>query len=127
MIYLCKMAVCALVMIAVFTLLATASQELPIQRPSDIHTGSASLQGHIQDSRGQAISAATIVLRSSTQTLTALTDAEGTYRFSELPADVYTLRAEMPGYNETTLDPCVLGASEMKQIDLTLVSTAQSG
>ncbi len=127
MIYLCKMAVCALVMIAVFTPSGTAAQELPNQRRSDVRTGSASLQGHIQDSRGQAISAATIVLRSNTQTLTAHTDADGAYRFSELPKDVYTLRVAMAGYSEITLDPCVLGATETKQIDLTLVSTTQAG
>jgi tetratricopeptide (TPR) repeat protein len=127
MIYLRKMAVCILVMIAVFTPSGTAAQELPNERRSDVRTGSASLQGHIQDSRGQAISAATIVLRSSTQTLTARTGADGAYRFSELPEDVYTLRVAMAGYSEITLDPCVLGATGTKQVDLTLVSTAQAG
>src|SRR5579872_2803003 len=105
MIYLRKMVVCILVMIAVFTPSGTAAQELPNERRSDVRTGSASLQGHIQDSRGQAISAATIVLRSSTQTLTARTGADGAYRFSELPEDVYTLRVAMAGYSEITLDP----------------------
>jgi len=33
----------------------------------------------------------------------------------------------MAGYNEITLDPCVLGATETKQVDLTLVSTIQAG
>jgi len=33
----------------------------------------------------------------------------------------------MAGYKEATLDPCVLGAKETKQVDLTLVSTAQVG
>jgi tetratricopeptide (TPR) repeat protein len=87
----------------------------------------------VRDSRGRPVAAATVYLqvKSGTQTLTARTDSEGTYRFSALGEGVYTLRAEMAGYGEATFGPCVLGPKEAKRIDLTLksatVSTAQSG
>ena len=128
MLYLREMAACVLVLIAVLTPVA-AAQGPPSPEPSDDHTGSASLQGYVRDSRGRAISAATVSLRSSsgTRTLTAHSDAYGAYRFSELLEDVYTLRVVMPGYDEITLDPCVLGARETKRVDLTLVATTQAG
>ena len=127
-----RLATCVLVVILVLTPFVAsgrAAQELPSRDSSDNHAGSASLQGYIRDSRGQAISAATVSLRSSTgtQTLTVRTDADGAYRFSGLRGDVYTLRVLMAGYNEITLDPCVLGATETKQVDLILVSTTQAG
>lgn len=126
--YLRQTAACVLVLSAVLTPVA-AAQGPPGPGPYDNHAGSGSLQGYVRDSRGQAISAATVSLRSSTgtQTLTIRTDADGAYRFSGLRGDVYTLRAVMAGYNEITLDPCVLGATETKQVDLTLVSTIQAG
>jgi tetratricopeptide (TPR) repeat protein len=128
MLYLQQTAACSLVLIALLAL-AVAAQGPHSPEPYNDHAGSASLQGYIRDSRGQAISAATVSLRSSTgtQTLTIRTDADGAYRFSGLRGDVYALRVVMAGYNEITVDPCVLGAAETKHVDLTLVSTTQAG
>jgi tetratricopeptide (TPR) repeat protein len=127
MLYLREMAACVLVLIALLTPVA-AAQGPPGPKPSDDHTGSASLQGYVRDSCGRAISAATVSLLSSsgTRTLTTHSDTHGAYRFSELLEDVYTLRVVMPGYDEITLDPCVLGARETKRVDLTLVATTQA-
>ena len=126
-----RLAACALVVISVLTPFAASGrpvQDLPNQRRSDDHAGAASLRGYVRDSRGQAISAAIVSLRSSTgtQTLTIRTDANGAYRFSGLLGDVYTLRVVMAGYSEITLDPSVLGATETKQVDMTLVSTTEA-
>src|ERR1700692_4543382 len=110
MLYLREMAACVLVLIALLTPVAAQGPSGP--EPSDDHSGSASLQGYVRDSRGRAISAATVSLRSSsgTRTLTAHSDTHGAYRFSELLEDVYTLRVVMSGYDEITLDRCLLGA-----------------
>ena len=82
----------------------------------------------MRDSRGRPVAAATVYLRakSGTQTRTALTDSAGAYRFSALSEGVYTLRAEMTGYGETTLGPCLVGPNETKRIDLTLNSATTS-
>jgi tetratricopeptide (TPR) repeat protein len=127
MLYLRQTAACSLVLIALVTLPA-AAQGPHRPEPSNEHAASASLQGYVRDSRGQAISAATVYLRSNTgtQTLTIHTGADGAYRFSGLGEDVYTLRAEMPGFDEITLDQCVVNAKETKQVDLILVSTAHT-
>ena len=127
MFYLRQTAACSLVLIALVTLPA-AAQGPHRPEPSNEHAASASLQGYVRDSRGQAISAATVYLRSNTgtQTLTIHTGADGAYRFSGLGEDVYTLRAEMPGFDEITLDQCVVNAKETKQVDLILVSTAHT-
>jgi len=126
-----RLAACVLVVILAtpFAASGRAVQELPNQRRSDNHAGSALLQGYIRDSHGHAISGATVSLRSSTgtQPLTIRTDAAGAYRFSGLREDIYKLRVVMAGYNEITLDPCVLGATETKRVDLTLVSTTPAG
>jgi len=104
-----------------------------VQGQSQDPADSATLQGSVRDSRGRAVAAATVYLRvkSGTQTLTARTDSEGTYRFSGLGEGVYTLRAEMAGYGGATFGPCVLGQKEVKRIDLTLesatVPTPQGG
>jgi len=126
MLYLRQTAACVLALSALLTPLA--AQGPPGPAPYDNHAGSASLQGYVRDSHGEAISAATVSLHSSsgTQTLTVRTDADGAYRFSGLRGDVYTLRVVMTGYKEITLDPCVLSATETKQLDLTLVSTTQA-
>jgi tetratricopeptide (TPR) repeat protein len=126
--YLRQTTVCVLALSALLAPVAAAAQGPPGSEPYDNHARSASLQGYVRDSHGQAISAATVYLRSNTgnQTLTIHTEADGAYRFSGLREDVYTVRASMPGYDEITLDPCVLGAKESKRIDLTLVSTAHT-
>jgi tetratricopeptide (TPR) repeat protein len=64
------------------------------------------------------------------QTLTARTDASGSYRFSAIRQGVYTLRGELTGYGNTTVVTVVLGQTESKTIDLALeiakASTAQT-
>src|SRR5579863_1830766 len=85
---------------------------------------SATLQGTVKDSGGRAIAGATVCLqgKTGTQTVTALTDSEGIFRFSALGDGAYTLRAVMAGYAAANFGPFVLGQRETKRIDLTLES-----
>jgi len=117
-----RIATCALVVIAFFAPSLTHGQ-------SEDPAGSASLQGSVRDSRGHALAAATVHLQGDItgQTITTQTDSKGLYRFSTLGEGVYTVRAEMAGYSEAIFGPCIIGQKEAKRIDLTLVSTAQSG
>ena len=100
-----------------------------VQEQFDDHAGSAILQGWVRDSRGHPVAAVTVYLqgKAGAETLTARTDSEGAYRFPGLREGVYTLRAEMAGYRDTTFGPCVLGQRETKKIDLTLESPKASG
>lgn len=127
MLYLRQMAACSLVLIVLLTL-AVAAQPQNSPEPKDDNPGAASLQGYVRDSHGQAITSATVYLRTKTgtETLTARTDADGAYRFSGLREGVYALQVVMAGYDEIIVDPCVLGAKETKPVDLTLVSNSQA-
>jgi tetratricopeptide (TPR) repeat protein len=100
-----------------------------VQEPFDDHAGSAILQGWVRDAHGHPVAAVTVYLQTKggAQTLTARTDQEGAYRFSGLREGVYTLRAEMAGYRDTTFGPCILGQKETKTTDLTLESSKAYG
>jgi tetratricopeptide (TPR) repeat protein len=116
-----RIATCALAVVAFFAPLFVQGQSRP--------AGSASVQGSVRDPRGHALAAATVHLQgdNTSQTLTTQTDSEGSYRFSALGEGIYTVRAEMAGYDEVIFGPCIIGAKEAKRIDLTLVSTVHSG
>ena len=96
-----------------------------VQAQPDLGT----LQGSVFDSRGRPIAGATVYiqLKGETQTLTTITDSTGNYRFPGLRAGVYTLRAEMSGYENATHDAISLGPKDTKRIDLTLVSAKATG
>jgi tetratricopeptide (TPR) repeat protein len=126
-----RIAGCVLTVIALLAPFLIDGQS--VQGQSQDRVDSATLHGSVRDSRGRPVAAATVYLqiKTGTQTLTARTDSEGTYRFSGLGEGVYTLRAEMTGRGGVTFGPCVLGQKEAKRIDLTLesatVPTPQSG
>jgi tetratricopeptide (TPR) repeat protein len=90
------------------------------QLPAD----SAALQGFVRDSRGRQLAGATVYLqlKDGTQTLSALSDATGSYQFSGLREGIYVLRAEKTGYSQVAIGPCVLRPKEAKKFDLTLES-----
>jgi len=83
---------------------------------------SATLHGWIRDVQARPVPAATVSLSPDPagQALIAHTDAAGSYRFSDLRAGSYKLRAEMAGYGAASFGPFVLAAKESKQVDLTL-------
>jgi tetratricopeptide (TPR) repeat protein len=96
-----------------------------VQAQPDLGT----LQGSVFDARGRLIAGATVYvqLKGETQTRTAITDSTGNYRFPGLRAGVYTLHAEMGGYENATHDPVSLGPKDTKRIDLTLSSAKAKG
>src|ERR1700722_4421465 len=122
-----RIVTCVLIVIAGLSGPASAKPAQGQSVPSN-QAGSARLQGVVLDSRGRPIADATLYLREKigTQTLTARTDSEGTYRFSSLGKGVFTLQARMAGYGDVTFGPVVLEPREAKRIDLTLVSATVS-
>jgi tetratricopeptide (TPR) repeat protein len=89
----------------------------------------ARLQGSVFDSHGRPIAGATVYvqLRGEAQTVTAITDSTGSYRFPGLRTGVYTLHAEMGGYENSIHDPISLAPKDAKRIDLTLGSARAKG
>lgn len=95
-----------------------------IQGQSQASADSATLQGSVRDSSGHPVAGATVYLqlKEGTQTLLAHADQTGSYRFSGLREGTYRLRAEMAGYSQATVGPCVIGPKESKRLDLILES-----
>jgi tetratricopeptide (TPR) repeat protein len=81
---------------------------------------SSALQGFVRDSQGRAVAAATVELKATGQTLTILTDAEGSYHFGALRSGSYTLHA-----GEAAFGPFTLLPQETKKVDLALDSPAK--
>jgi tetratricopeptide (TPR) repeat protein len=112
---------CLLAVIAILT-------PLMIQAQPQNSADSATLQGSVRDSRAHPVAGATVYLqeKDGTQTLSAHSDAAGSYHFSGLHEGIYMLRVEMAGYSQAIFSPCVLGPKEAKKLDLTLESPKSS-
>jgi len=89
---------------------------------------SATLQGSVRDSKARPVAGATVYLqvKNGTGTVSAQSDAAGSYRFSGLREGIYILRVDAAGYSQATFGPCVVGPKEAKQLDLTLESARSS-
>jgi tetratricopeptide (TPR) repeat protein len=114
---------------AISVLAVIALVAMSAQGQFQTSAGSAALHGTVRDSSNHPVAAATVCLQAKdpSQTLTATTDLEGSYRFPALREGTYTLRAEMAGYNETSSGPLVLKPKDVKTIDLKLERSAPSG
>ncbi len=84
----------------------------------------ATLQGSVRDAKARPVAGATVYLqvKDGRATLTARSDAAGSYRFSGLLEGIYTLRVEAKGYIPASIGSCVIRPKESKQLDLTLVA-----
>ena len=96
-----------------------------VQAQSDLCT----LQGSVSDPQRRPVAGATVSVqvKGETQTRIAITDSTGNFCFPGLRAGVYSLHAEMTGYENATHDPISLGPKDTKRIDLTLGSAKATG
>ena len=87
----------------------------------------ATLEGNVLDAQHRPTAGATVYLRAQEGPhTTATTDSNGGYRFSPVKPGQYSLRAEMPGFDDAVLSSLFLKAGETKRIDLTF-SPSKSG
>jgi tetratricopeptide (TPR) repeat protein len=105
-------------------LLAAIALSAPgaIHGQSQTSADSATLYGAVRDSGGRPVAEATVYLqlKDGPQTVSARSDATGSYHFSGLGEGIYVLRAEKTGYHQVAIAPCVLRPKEAKKLDLTL-------
>jgi outer membrane receptor protein involved in Fe transport len=91
--------------------------------------GSASIRGQVVDESGAGIPGATITVSSPALQLrerTVVTDQGGGYQLNDLPLGVYTVRFELPGFQNLVREDVRLSAGFEARIDATLrVSTVQ--
>jgi hypothetical protein len=80
------------------------------------------LTGRVIDPTGAVVPKATITLRNNGtgQTLTAVTDLEGLYRFSLLPPGQYELRVGIAGFAPYILPEVMIQISEVRRIPVKL-------
>jgi tetratricopeptide (TPR) repeat protein len=80
------------------------------------------VQGIVRDSLHKPVAGAEVHLQfeGATQTLNALTDSKGAFKFSALRKGAYNLRAEIRGKGKAAVSPVILGQNETKTLDLTL-------
>jgi len=90
-------------------------------RRGDLERGNGGLIGQVFDDNKAALPGANVTLRDerSGRSLTAVTDANGFYRFAEVPGGNFRLRAELPGFKAADR-PITLAAGGNVGADLTL-------
>lgn len=95
------------------------SQGIPM--PPD-RRGSAAVRGVVRDSQNRPAVDAIVYLQAtaSGRTWVTHTDAQGSYRFSDLLGGTYSLRAEKSGLGDAALDPFFIESMESKPVSLTL-------
>lgn len=92
--------------------------------------GAASLSGQILDQTGAAVPGARVTITSASgESLKATTsDNQGRYSFSDLPAAIYTLRSEYPGFQTAQIQRLSVGGGREATQNVTLAvgSAAQT-
>src|SRR6266508_4909666 len=73
---------------------------LSIPQPAAGQATGASLAGRVVDEQGGGLPAATVTVKSTSTgfTRSITTAADGTYRFASIPADTYTVTAQLTGF-----------------------------
>jgi hypothetical protein len=81
-----------------------------------------SIQGIVKDSSGAVLPGATVEARSPSAPgiSTAVTNAQGVYRFPALPPGTYEVTASLVGFNSAKVENAVLVLGKLLSIDLTL-------
>ena len=95
---------------------------VPGQAQNSGPSSGATLQGTVRDALHQPVAGAEVHVqrKNDTQTLDALTDSKGAFKFSALSEGAYSLRASMAGKGKATVAPMILGHNDTKTLDLTL-------
>ena len=79
------------------------------------------IQGVVKDSQGGSVPGATVEATSTAgRTLTATTDATGTYRFPALPGGTYTVTAKLTGFSPGRVDNVSVSLGKLMTVNLTL-------
>jgi Carboxypeptidase regulatory-like domain len=104
---------------------STQQQRLPGQTSAK----KASVQGIVRDANGRAIIAAQITLRNTAthQAIERMTDAQGVFRFVEVPPGAYQLEIRANGYQDLPATEIQLKAGDDVVRELALVALPPTG
>src|SRR6185503_12480869 len=81
-----------------------------------------SIEGVIKDSTGGALPGVSVAAKqlSTNQTVTAVTDATGVYRFPSLPVGTYSVTATLQGFNPATQEKIDIIVGQILRVNLTM-------
>jgi hypothetical protein len=90
--------------------------------PAHAQEQTGSIQGTIKDASGAVLPGVTVEARSPALVgvSTAVTDAQGVYRFPALPPGVYSVVAKLSGFTDKKQDAVTLALGQTLKIDLAL-------
>lgn len=102
--------------------IATVQTDQAAKKPAQPGEATASVHGTIVDSAGAIIAGAVVTLWNDKtgESLTRQSEENGEYVFGNLPADTYTVFAEMKGFKRAGQSQILLQAGEQKTIELRL-------
>lgn len=85
-------------------------------------TGQGSLRGSVKDAQGGALPGVTVTATSPDviRPASGITDAEGSYRLTNLPPGTYTITAELAGFSTFKREGILLRAGANFQVDIEL-------
>jgi outer membrane receptor protein involved in Fe transport len=90
--------------------------------PAQAQEQTGSIQGVVKDSSGGVLPGATVEAKSpkAVGTNTAVTDAQGRYRFPALPPGTYVVTATLQGFKPAKVEDTVLALGQLMTVNLTL-------
>jgi len=92
---------------------------IPVALAQQPTTGT--LQGVVGEQDGKPLPGATVVVKGPLGERAAQTDAQGMFEFVFLPAGIYTVRAEMPGYSTVEIPSVEINAATRTRLPITLL------
>jgi hypothetical protein len=78
------------------------------------------ITGTVKDEQGGVLPGVTMTLAGKTGTRTAVTDAEGIYRFLALDTGTYSVTATLSGFRTKRQDNVIVSVSRVADIDIVL-------
>src|SRR5262245_22793826 len=79
-----------------------------------------SVQGRINDGQGSVVASATATLQGPAAPLQTAVDAQGEFRFLEVPPGTYTVTVSAPGFATAARDDVLVSLGRVTRLDLSL-------
>src|ERR671924_2188292 len=94
--------------------------------PAFAQVQSGTIAGVVQDQQGAVLPGVTVTLTSADRTATFTTDAEGRYRFLNLPPGLYKITLDLAGFSKFIREDIAVSVGTNVELPITLkVATVQ--
>jgi hypothetical protein len=97
---------------------------LAIAAPAYAQVQSGTIAGTVRDEQGGVLPGATVTLTSADRTASFTTEADGRFRFLDLPPGTYRLATDLPGFSKTVRESLIVSVGT--HLDLTFTMKVAS-